>query len=884
MAKDVERLVLELSADVSRLERGLKAGGASTSRYARQTEKRFDEMNRRTSRSVADMTSSITRMVGLLGAAFSVQAVVRYADAYTNLQNRLKAVGLEGERLANIENELFAAANRNGVAVDAVTQLFQRASLSREQLGATDEQLIALTNGVSAALRVQGVSATDAKGPLLQLGQALGAGTVRAEELNSLLEGTPIILQAAAKGSARFAGDMQAMAKAVRDGKVSSQELFQALLVGLPALEEQAASLPKTVGQAMQVLDNELGRFIGKTDESFSASQRLAQGIEALAQNLDTVALVVGAVATIIGTKYVLALTASTTAMLLNAVATGRLALFQAAMTASMTGTTVATNIATGAMARFNAMLLANPIGAALVAVAALAAGLAFLHSKFDPATLAARELNTAVGAADTVLGEYEEALRKAAGASGEAAVKAREEAAAIRETTLARIQDLRVLAQQRAADAAAARAAEGNAARAVPAPGIGQGPTGAAIRSNRELNASNAARARVAAETSANAAFDALKKALDAFATAPARAAAVLGGNGAGASAAAGAGRAASGPAPAELAAMREQLSLQGLLDLAEARGDEAEAKRVKRLIDIAALTAQFTRAQIEGAEALATAQIDAVIAAEDVGKEIDQMVEASERRAEERLAANEALTAEMDRQLRVQIDLARIEGNEVVVRMLERELALRQQIASLGPNASPELVARVRGDEAMLNRAEDQAIFRERGADMARTFVDIIKADDIGAEIGNRFRAAAFDGLEAILGNLFGQIFAGQGGGGGNVLANVASAIFGGNRALGGPVKAGKAYRVNENTPNSEIFVPNRDGWVGNMKQPRGGARAVQNITVRNELYLAGANGDSVIYGNVRAMLAASQRQTVAAIKAGAPSAQLEQTLLRE
>ena len=328
----------------------------------------------------------------------------------------------------------------------------------------------------------------------------------------------------------------------------------------------------------------------------------------------------------------------------------------------------------------------------------------------------------------------------------------------------------------------------------------------------------------------------------------------------------------------------MREQLSLQGLLDLAEARGDEAEAKRVKRLIDIAALTAQFTRAQIEGAEALATAQIDAVIAAEDVGKEIDQMVEASERRAEERLAANEALTAEMDRQLRVQIDLARIEGNEVVVRMLERELALRQQIASLGPNASPELVARVRGDEAMLNRAEDQAIFRERGADMARTFVDIIKADDIGAEIGNRFRAAAFDGLEAILGNLFGQIFAGQGGGGGNVLANVASAIFGGNRALGGPVKAGKAYRVNENTPNSEIFVPNRDGWVGNMKQPRGGARAVQNITVRNELYLAGANGDSVIYGNVRAMLAASQRQTVAAIKAGAPSAQLEQTLLRE
>jgi hypothetical protein len=90
--------------------------------------------------------------------------------------------------------------------------------------------------------------------------------------------------------------------------------------------------------------------------------------------------------------------------------------------------------------------------------------------------------------------------------------------------------------------------------------------------------------------------------------------------------------------------------------------------------------------------------------------------------------------------------------------------------------------------------------------------------------------------------------------------------------------------AYRVNENTPNSEIFVPDRDGWVGNMKQPRSASRGAQNITVTNELYLAGANGDGVIYANVRAMLAASQRQTVAAIKAGAPEAQLEQTLLRE
>ena len=211
------------------------------------------------------------------------------ADNYTNLQNRLKATGLEGQALIDVQDRLYEAANKNGIAVDAVAQLYQRATLAQKNLGASTDEIISLTNGVAAALRVQGVSAEQASGPLLQLGQALGAGTVRAEELNSLLEGTPILLQAAANGSAKYAGDMNALAAAVRKGEVSSQELFRAMLAGLPAIQAQAEQLPKTVGQAMQILNNQLGRYVGQADQGLSATQRLAAGIEGLANNLDKV-------------------------------------------------------------------------------------------------------------------------------------------------------------------------------------------------------------------------------------------------------------------------------------------------------------------------------------------------------------------------------------------------------------------------------------------------------------------------------------------------------------------------------------------------------------------------------------------------------------------
>lgn len=69
--------------------------------------------------------------------------------------------------------------------------------------------------------------------------------------------------------------------------------------------------------------------------------------------------------------------------------------------------------------------------------------------------------------------------------------------------------------------------------------------------------------------------------------------------------------------------------------------------------------------------------------------------------------------------------------------------------------------------------------------------------------------------DILSNVLGML-GQFFLNQAfgslGGGGNIL----SSLFGGGRAAGGPVEAGKIYKVNENTPNSEYFAPGMDGMI--------------------------------------------------------------------
>ncbi|MHC3128362.1 hypothetical protein OB03_14245, partial [Brevundimonas sp. GN22] len=209
--------------------------------------------------------------------------------------------------LKRVEDSLYETANRNGIAVAATAELYQRASMARENLGASEQDLLKIVSGTSAALKLQGTSATEASGALLQLGQLLGGSTVQAAEFNSLVDGLPTVLQAVANGSDRWAGSTIKLTKDVKDGKVTVQEWAAAMLKGFGDIETRASASTTTVAASLQTLNNELGRFIGQTDSGLSATQRMAQGIEILASNLDVVVTAGGVLVTLVGTRMVVA-------------------------------------------------------------------------------------------------------------------------------------------------------------------------------------------------------------------------------------------------------------------------------------------------------------------------------------------------------------------------------------------------------------------------------------------------------------------------------------------------------------------------------------------------------------------------------------------------
>ncbi len=292
MATDIERLVVSLEANIAKYERSLAKALNQTNTSARQIEKRFTDMNKKVGDSF-DFGGALTRSAGLLGIGLSgtaaFKAISDAAQQFTKLQNELKVTGLEGAQLEKTFSALFQIAQKNGTAIEPLTTLYSRLSQAQKELNTNSTDMLRFTDGIAQALRVAGTDSTQAAGALLQLSQALGSGTVRAEEFNSVNEGARPILQAVAAGLKEAGGSVSTLKNLVNDGKVSSEAFFRAFLAGMPQLEAQVAKADGTIGQAQARISNAFLALVGHIDQVTGASGNAAKSLNGVADVIDKV-------------------------------------------------------------------------------------------------------------------------------------------------------------------------------------------------------------------------------------------------------------------------------------------------------------------------------------------------------------------------------------------------------------------------------------------------------------------------------------------------------------------------------------------------------------------------------------------------------------------
>jgi tape measure domain-containing protein len=217
-------------------------------------------------------------------AAISIQKLAQLSDAMTQFENRVKLATNSLVQQLAVQQQLFQVAQKTALPLEDVGQLYSRLRIAAEQLGASQRDLINLTETVGLALKASGTSAASAQGALLQLGQALNSPRVQAEEFNSLIDGMPNLLKEVEKQLGLTAGGLK---KFVTDGQLSNKKFFDAILASQNALTQQANSSASTIEQANQRVANSFTSLIGAIDDKLGASKFFTGFIDGLASGID---------------------------------------------------------------------------------------------------------------------------------------------------------------------------------------------------------------------------------------------------------------------------------------------------------------------------------------------------------------------------------------------------------------------------------------------------------------------------------------------------------------------------------------------------------------------------------------------------------------------
>lgn len=326
------------------------AAFAKVTRNTEQISRRMQRLERQAS----SVGNALRTALGAVTAAVGVREIASLADEYTNLQNKLRVTTSSSEELADVTDKLFNIAQQTRSEFSATTTVYSRLALQAKEVGLTQDEMLKITERLNQAIVVGGSTAAEASNAMIQLSQGMASGTLRGDELRSVLEQLPVVAQLIAREMGVTIGELRQLGA---DGLITSDIVANALLKADDVAEQYAKTI-STLGQAFTVLRNQAVRYTGEVGKSTGAVKIAVSAIGALTVNFGHLANAVGAagvgLATYFGASVLASVKAGLSAISVAAITTSSAMVSLKAAFVFLTGPLgIALAAAGGAMAYF---------------------------------------------------------------------------------------------------------------------------------------------------------------------------------------------------------------------------------------------------------------------------------------------------------------------------------------------------------------------------------------------------------------------------------------------------------------------------------------------------------------------------------------------------
>lgn len=282
MSEKAGEIYYDIEADVSGL---LKAQGKanksldSIGNSATNAAKKMDELQ-----------TNINRVAGAIAASLVVdwgKAFLVAADNMSQLNARIERLTGSAAAASQTMQSLMRISSATGGSLQDTEKLWETLSTALRDTGATNGQILQLTETLQKIGRIGGSSSEEMANALRQFGQSISSGTVRAEEFNSILEQMPELARQIAAGMGVSIGQLRQL---MLDGKLTAEDALNAIQKQTGSVNAEFEKLPRTLSQANTALTNSFLSMIDSVNQATGASSGMVAVIDSLTAALDRLA------------------------------------------------------------------------------------------------------------------------------------------------------------------------------------------------------------------------------------------------------------------------------------------------------------------------------------------------------------------------------------------------------------------------------------------------------------------------------------------------------------------------------------------------------------------------------------------------------------------
>lgn len=214
---------------------------------------RKQQQAQKEAKGVANAWGSVKKYIGSALAAISVQKIIDLADTMTTTRARIDLMNDGLQTTDELQSMIMASANRSRAAYQTTADAVSKMGIMAKDAFGNNAELIQFTELINKQFTIAGTSAAGVDAAMLQLTQAMSSGVLRGEELNSIFEQAPTIIQTIADYLGVPIGKIRAMAA---EGQITSTIVKNAMLSSADEINAKFNAMPMTFAQVWTLAKN----------------------------------------------------------------------------------------------------------------------------------------------------------------------------------------------------------------------------------------------------------------------------------------------------------------------------------------------------------------------------------------------------------------------------------------------------------------------------------------------------------------------------------------------------------------------------------------------------------------------------------------------------